>query len=142
MARGIEAPWSESSSISPTKIKAIQTVETEKFLSALKECRLSGKTVTCTLLVTNKSEADFVPIYVYRDGSWLYGDSGNEYYARSVTIGPESSDYRVSRKLAPQTPIKFILQFGDILPEASVAVAIVVRIESGDILFRNIRLTQ
>jgi len=142
MARGIEAPWSESSSISPTKIKAIQTVETEKFLFALKECKLSGKIVTCTLMITNKSQTDLVLIYIYRDGSWLYDDLGNEYHARSVTIGQERSEFRVSRRLAPQTPTKFILQFGDISPEASVAVAIVVRMESGDILFRNIPLTQ
>ena len=147
MAREIEAPWSESPSISPTKTESIQTVETEKFLFALKECKLSGKIVTCSFMVTNKSQTDLVEIKVYANDygssdSWLYDDLGNEYLANSVTLGQESDGSRIERNLAPQTPTKFILKFGDVSSEARVAAAIIIRTNIGAILFRNIPLTK
>jgi len=144
MARGIEAPWSESSSISPTKIKAIQTVETEKFLFDLKECKLSRKILTCSFMVTNKSQKDLVEIGIYLGGARLYDDLGNEYKGSSLTIGQESiSGNREARRiLAPQTPTKFILQFRDVSPEVKVAVIIMVKGNFEDLFFRNIPSTK
>ena len=149
MAREIEAPWSESPSISPTKTEIIQTVQTEEFLFALKECKLSGKIVTCSFTVTNKSEKDLVKVNIVGMYSRLYDDLGNEYYANSITIGEESDDSYVRRILAPQTPTKFILQFREVSPEAKTAVVIVIQVatdsgsgRSEDLFFRNIPITK
>ena len=149
MTKGIEASLAKSPSISPTKTETIQTVETEKFLFDLKESKLSGKIVTCSFTVTNKSQAELVNISGYAGNARLYDDLGNEYEGSSLTIGQEISSvrYGVSRILAPQIPTKFILQFRDVSSDARVAVIILVIVVSPDgkreeLYFRNIPLTK
>jgi len=149
MAKGIEAFSLESTSISPTKTETIQIVETEKFLFALKECKLSGKTVTCSFMVTNKSQKDLVNIASDARSARLYDDLGNEYEGSSLTIGQESGSAStwVQRILAPQIPTKFILQFREVSAETRVAVVILVKVTSPDgkgeeLYFRNIPLTK
>lgn len=145
MAREIGAPRPESPPVPLTKAKAIQTVETENFLFAVSGLEHLGEIVTCSLVVTNKSQADLAPITVYaRYGttSRLYDDLGNEYHAESVTLGEKSSKGGVHRMLAPQTPTRFVLKFRGVSLEARLAVVIVVVTESGEIIFRNIPLTR
>jgi len=156
MTKGIEVSSLESPSISPTRTETIQTVERERFLFELKECKLSGKTLTCSFTVTNKSEKDPVGITIYSSrygdlfeppgtthtASWLYDDLGNEYGAKSVTLGQETRDTCVTRTLAPQIPTKFIVQFKDVSPEAKAAVTILVAVNSEELLFRNIPITK
>lgn len=156
MTKGIEVSSLESPSISPTRTETIQTVERERFLFELKECKLSGKTLTCSFTVTNKSKKDLVGITIYSSrygdlfeppgtthtASWLYDDLGNEYGAKSVTLGQETRDTCVTRTLAPQIPTKFIVQFKDVSPEAKAAVTILVAVNSEELLFRNIPITK
>lgn len=90
-----------------------QQVEVKNFLFQLQKCTLSGQTVTCDFLVTNKDNDRQLTIC---SNCFLYGrsrivdDMGNEFNASKVQMG-NSSGSEISNKLVSNIPMKSRLSF-------------------------------
>ncbi len=149
LGRGIETTAASFSkpvkavSTSASKSKAVQSTEVQGFTFELKECKRSGESVTCTLLVTNNEEDRELRLYA-NDGSRksrIFDNLGNEYIARRCKIGNKENPYNAEILLVSGIPTKAILSFTKISLETTGVALLEVRCRSGDdfkVQFRNI----
>lgn len=132
MRKGIITPASNApgSSITPTitRVETVQKVEEQNFVFEAIDCKVSGKKVTFSLLITNKDKDGDFQIY-FRNTS-LYDDYGNEYPVKKIQLGSEiSTDYKARKVLFSGVPTKTFLTFEDVSLQATMASAIVLNCE-------------
>lgn len=130
MGKGISLPSmpaSDGVSIpGRTQINPVQKIEEQNFVFEAIKCKVSGKTVTFSLLITNKDKDGYFQID-FRNTS-LFDEFGNEYPATKFQLGSEirtSNNWGVEKVLYSGVPTKTFLTFEDISPQAAMALAIV-----------------
>ena len=110
----------------PPQPAAAQRKEASGFLFELKACTLSGTSVTCDLLVTNKGEDRWLQLFS-GNNRWesdvptrLITEDGSECFAESVSLGGDGG--RSSKTLlASEVPTRVRYKFGKVTPEAQKA---------------------
>ena len=128
MGKGIISPASTVSGSSSThirtRVKTVQKIEEQNYVFEAIGCKVSGKNVTFSLLITNKDKDGEFAIY-FKNTS-LYDDFGNEYPAKKIQLGSEiSTGYRTYKILFSGVPTKTFLTFEEISPKATIALAVV-----------------
>jgi hypothetical protein len=96
------------------KVPPLQRVESNGYLFELKSCSRSGGDVSCTLMVTNKSEDRYLNLATrtFSSGSSrLIDELGNEHPASELRLGSNASERGVSVILASGIPTKASLNF-------------------------------
>lgn len=101
----------------PSRTASISIVETNDITFNLQECKMSGRNITCDLLITSK--IDVVPegfiIHIRGEfASKIVDYSGNKYFASSVKLGDKSHNQSVEDRLYANIPKKASLHFEDI----------------------------
>jgi len=108
------------------KIKPIQKVEEKGFVFEILKCRLTGKTLNFSLLITNKEKDG--KLQIYTENTILFDDYGNEYRCKKATLGVKNSGWgSVSNEIFSGVPIKGSLTFEDISPQATMLSTLVLR---------------
>jgi hypothetical protein len=95
-----------------TKVRS-QTVKEKFFKFELEQCRLSGTTATCDLLITNDESEDRLLKF---ELSHLYDDQGNE--ARDSDNRIANKGYRQQSLLLSGTPVKAKVTFNNVSAQA------------------------
>jgi TolB-like protein len=109
------------------EVKSIQKVEEQGFVFEILKCRLNGKTLNFSLLITNKEKDGELEIKA--KNTILFDDYGNEYRCKKVTLGVKTSTWVVHNEVFSGVPIKGFLTFTDISPQATIVSALVLRCE-------------
>lgn len=137
LAGKIEPTITGTSPITIPQSGKTQSVEAKGFIFELKECKLSGQTVTCFMIITSKEKDAGIGIHHSR----IFDDLGNEYEVSQTTIGKESANgsYGVSNTLIAGTPTKSSIAFEKFSKEATMIKTLVVG-DSGAVKFYNIPL--
>lgn len=114
--RAEASPVAASSTPVPKSAKGKQNVEAQNLLFESQGCRLSVQSVTCTLLVTNKSKDKSILIYGNRGSasSRIIDNAGNEFRATRVKLGTREEEGYVENTQVENVPSKLILTFGNI----------------------------
>lgn len=87
----------------PSSGPSSSKVEKEGFLFELQSCQRSNETVTCHLVITNKSTDQ--QLHFYGDKSRVFDSFGNECYAAKIHLGSDSSSWKLHRTLVRNIPI-------------------------------------
>lgn len=120
LAKGIEtrveaSPATVSSAPAPKPVMGKQSVEVENFLFELQGCRLSGQSVTCALMITNKSKDRNASIYANASAeSRFFDNAGNQFTANMAKLGNKEATDRVDNMLVENVPTKVVLTFGNV----------------------------
>ena len=88
---------SASASVSETQQQPMKIVTNcPNIRINVKKCVANGKTVMLTFKMTNVSgnDAEYVGIYLDRNGAGAYDDQGNEYGERSLSLKYANRDFR------------------------------------------------
>ncbi|MCI0616206.1 CsgG/HfaB family protein [bacterium] len=104
-------PGGGTSPQSPDEPEELPSTEVNKFVFALRSCKLSGRNLTCTLLITNKGEDRNVSIDT--NDTRIFDADGNEYIAKSSNIGARGS----SARIASGVPVRLSIDFGPVAAE-------------------------
>ncbi len=104
--------------------KSQQRLEEEGITFELMSCKVSGRTVTCTIMITNNAEDT---IFKIRGDSIMYEDLGNGYWVKSAQIANSIRDFNssgigywlVEKDLLSGVPTKTILTFQGLDPKAA-----------------------
>ncbi|UCH93892.1 MAG: hypothetical protein JSV88_26995 [Candidatus Aminicenantes bacterium] len=133
MRKGIISPVSTASGSSSTpirtRVETVQKIEEQNFVFEAIGCKVSGKNVIFSLLITNKNkDGEFL---IYFENTSLYDDFGNEYPAKKIQLGSESRPNfgRIKKVLFSGVPTKTFLKFEDVSPQATMAMAVVLNCE-------------
>lgn len=110
----------------PAQSSTQQQKEAAGFLFQLKTCTLSGTTVTCDLLVTNKGEERWLTFFA-GNSRWdtptptrLVTEDGSEFFAEIVNLGAEGGR-DASAMLSPEVPMRLHYRFQGASSEAQKA---------------------
>jgi len=124
LAREIEGSVITTKPITPPKpaAKVQQSVEAKGFLFELQSCKLSGNSVTCNLLITNKKEDRNLVVIgkgsVYdHEPTKIFDDSGNEYWANEVQLANKRNKI-VQSLLISDIPTKVSFSFDGVSQNA------------------------
>src|SRR6266404_4890059 len=121
---------------------AAQTVEAHFFAFELQQCAISGTTIICDLLVTNRDKDRTVG---FGDRSRVFDNFGNESQARRVRVA-NKEDYIVFSTFVSSVPTRLRLTFEEISPQASslALLDILCALQEGEfnVQFRNVPLTR
>ncbi len=104
-------------------IKPIQKVEEQGFVFEILKCKLTGKTLNFSLLITNKEKDG--KLYIRGENTILFDNYGNEYRCKKLILGVKTSNYSVTNEIFSDVPIKGFLTFEDISPQATMVSALV-----------------
>lgn len=98
----------------------VEEIEAKGFIFRLEECKMSGTSVSCKILITNNENDRNLSIYTksYSGSSRIFDDSGNEYTATQVQIGNQFGS-AATAMLVSGIPIKAQLNFEKVLQQAS-----------------------
>ena len=99
----------------PSK-SVVQKVETNDFVFELQGCNLSGQTVTCYLVITNK--AGDRNLGLSKSDSRMFDDFGKEYHPREAQIGDTDKENYLPW-LINDIPVKSFISFDGVSPRAS-----------------------
>jgi hypothetical protein len=91
------------------------TVKSNFFAFELQECRRSGSTVSCNLVITNEDKDRYFNISEYQ--TLMYDDLGKESEPRSITVAGKTGYNRISL-LVSGVPTKAAVRFEGVSPEA------------------------
>jgi len=136
MRKGIITPASTASgsNITPirTRVETVQKIEEQNYVFEAIGCRVSGKNVTFSLLITNKDKDGEIRI-IFKNTS-LFDDFGNEYPLKKVQLGSKimivSWTYTyIDKVLFSYVPTKTFLTFEDVSPQATMGSAVVLNCE-------------
>ncbi|MCK5057828.1 MAG: hypothetical protein KAT34_14305 [Candidatus Aminicenantes bacterium] len=124
-----------NSEISKVKVKPVRSVEEFGFIFQAIECKITGKKVMCSVLITNKEDDRRLKISFSRTN--LNDDFGNQYSVTKAQIGtvvviPGSWNHSIERTLFSGVPTKAIFTFEDVSPQAKMASALVLFCHSFD----------
>lgn len=129
MGKGIISPAKQAHgrATSITKVESIQKVEEQNFVFEAIDCKVSGKTVTFSFLITNKDKDRDIRFYL-RNIS-LYDEFGNEYKCTTGQIGIETPNWdgKLDSLLFSDVPTKAFLKFEEAPSQATMANTIVLR---------------
>lgn len=127
MEKGISLPAKQHPGITPrrTVTESIQKVEEQGFVFEILKCRLTGKTLNFSLLITNKEKDRFLSISA--EDTILFDDYGNEYRGKKVILGVKTGKWSVQNEVFSDVPIKSFLTFEDISPQSTIVSALVLR---------------
>jgi TolB-like protein len=117
--------------------KAQQTVETKGFNFALKECKRSGSSVTCYLLVTSIDQDQ----ELYVSGSYrtrIFDDLGNEYKANYAQLGNKEDDDSVRNRLVAGIPTKASVKFEGLASQANFITLLEIYCSEFVVQYRNV----
>jgi hypothetical protein len=94
--------------------------ETHDFTFELKQCNMSGGSITFHFLITNNGPDAQLTLHArpfgQGDPSRLFDSSGNEYIADRVQLGSRSHYQSVYMALVSGVPTKAVLHFGNVSP--------------------------
>lgn len=97
-----------------------QTVESNEFTFSLQKCEMVSEKVTCSILITNKSEDRQLGINGY---SRIFDESGAEHSAKMIQLGDNSLVYsryiqssKVRKELISGVPTQAIAIFENVSP--------------------------
>lgn len=136
----------------PTSISTpslVQKVEEEDFTFELRQCKRSGKTISCSLMITNNGPDRGLSLSkpIYSPNSRMFDNLGNEYYAEQRQIGGQIG-YYVETVLISGVPVRAVINFEEVSPEATKIAVLEVGCRSVDknkdliVQFRNILITR
>lgn len=108
-----DATPSPSSTPSSTNVKS--KVESQFFTFELKQCRLSGTSVACDLLITNTDRDRRLTL---RSNSTTFDQEGNQYRAGKMQLANQE-DYGVSSYLISSVATKARVTFDAVSPTAT-----------------------
>lgn len=135
-------------SYKPKTIKSKQSKVEKDFVFDLLHCKISDRTVTCTLMITNN--ADDIELEIAGE-SRIYDDFGNEHRAQTVQIANTNRNLNglswIGKVLISGVPTKAILTFQKVSLEATMISSFKIRCEANErgyfwVNFRNIPLTK
>lgn len=143
-SKGVEPEPQPSTSSSDRK--TISKVDMQEFSFELQGCRLSGQTVTCYLIVTNKGN-DRNLYFGHNQVTRIFDDTGNEYQVETIRFGNKQMRRSwVHNRLVSGIPVKASLSFEKISPETSKINLLEIGCQQGyhdfTVQFRNIPLTK
>jgi len=96
------------------EVKVQQRVEVRDFIFELNECRISGQTLTCLLIVANNTPRQR-ELLVSAEHTTVVDDSNKKYkkeYCASYTkLGNKEGRWHVSSMFTPNTPVELMLKF-------------------------------
>lgn len=120
---------------SRVRVKPVGSVEESGFVFQAIDCRVSGKKVICSVLITNKEDDRRLLIYFSKTN--LNDDFGNQYTVSRAQIGsvvviPGQWSSYIERTLFSGVPTKSIFTFEDVSPQARMASAFVLFCNSYD----------
>lgn len=105
--------------------KSIQTKVVEDFAFDVLHCKVSDRTVTCTVMITNKADDRELQIY---GNTRIYDDFGNEYFVQAVQIANTKKELydtsAITRVLISGVPTKTKFTFQGVSPEATMMTAL------------------
>lgn len=130
MEKEISFPGKSTHGSTPRRImvQSIQKVEEKGFVFEILKCRLTGKTLNFSLLITNREKDG--RLWIKRGNTILFDNYGNEYRCKKIIFGvvESSSGYSVvENEVFSGVPIKGFLIFEDISPQATMVTALVLR---------------
>lgn len=130
MEKGINLPAKQHFGITPRRTvrESIQKVEEQGFVFEILKCRLNGKTLNFSLLITNKEKDGELEIAA--ENTILFDDCGNEYRCKKVILGVKKTSIgysHVRNEVFSGVPIKGFLTFEDISPQATIVSALILR---------------
>lgn len=131
MGKGIISPTSPASGnistpISRTRVETVQKIEEQNFVFEAIDCKVSGKNVTFSLLITNKDKDG--ELYIIFENTSLFDDFGNEYPAKKIQLGSvirSAGNLWAEKVLFSGVPTKTFLTFEDVSPQATMISAVV-----------------
>jgi len=137
---------SDSGTVRPiiSRGKTLRSIEVQDFIFEVKKIEITGKTLVCTLMVTNKiDDRDF---FVYADTA-LYDDSGNEFWPRHIQfsnnkkrVNAGNSLYYNGKSLISNVPTKVTLHCENAINSSTTITSLVLRCEVGGSRFQaNLR---
>ncbi|MEO0266390.1 MAG: FlgO family outer membrane protein [candidate division WOR-3 bacterium] len=153
LARGIETGVSATAvttapHVPKPQLKAQQKVEVKNFVFELQQCKISGGSVTCSMLITNKGADRELNLYglieFYGKFSRMFDDGGNQYFAQNVQLG-NLQGKSAKLLLVAGIPTKAILTFEGVSKEANSISLLEVGCahrEDFTVQFRNIPLSR
>lgn len=114
LVKGVETEsqvlTSGASPRSPT-IKATQRVEAKDFIFEVQSCRLSGQSIICYLMITNKGN-DRQLNFGHNQKTRIFDDTGNEYRVEIIRLGnKEGRQNWVDNRVVSGIPVKAGLSF-------------------------------
>lgn len=128
--------------------------EQQQFLFELHGCQLASQTVTCTFSVA--SLASLKQTLSIKRNSRLIDDLGNDYAPAQVSIANAVSQFQrrpgyfpqheVSKELVPNYPVKVVVTFEDVAPEATHAAEVMLSLRAragreATVVFRQVSFT-
>ncbi len=116
-----------------------QQLEVKKILFQLQGCILSGQTVICDFVVTDKGLDRQVTI-LGNTGSRILDDMGNEYKADNVTMGNASDSDWVSSRLVSNIPVRARLVFANVRYKPKLLSLLEIEFDGLRAQFRNVPL--
>ena len=146
LARKIAAPaigTGRPSTAPGGMVSTIQKKEFNYFTFELLECRRSGTSVTCNLLITNKGKDR--KMHTYCRYSRMVDDRGNVYNAEWVQIGNKKSNFSSELLLVRDVPTRAYLGFENVSETATHAALVEFVVsgpKKGRVQFRNIPFTK
>ncbi len=97
----------------------IRKVDERNFTFELQECKMSGKNVTCHLLITNNGEDEKLEIsgkhHPYGPPSRMFDEYGNIYGAEAIQFGNKKGN-NPELLTVSGVPVKAIIHFEDVSP--------------------------
>lgn len=129
----------------PKTIKSKQSKVVKDFVFDLLHCKVSDRTVTCTLMITNNADDRELGIMV---DTRIYDDSGNEYKPKKMQIANTTrGNYlgNVYKILISGVPTKTIFTFQEVSSKATMVVSFKIKCDADGwfwVNFRNIPLTK
>lgn len=103
----------------------LKKVEVKKFTIELKECKLSGDSIACDLVIINNGADD--KLELLREGTRIFDESGAEYSVNNFQLGNRSSSnhrhggtiWGISNSLISGIPAIIRLEFKDVPKQIS-----------------------
>lgn len=155
LAKGIETVREVSVPEKPappkSSAKAQQRVEARDFIFELQGCKLSGQTVTCSMMVVNKGEDRNIQMGRYYYGCKynyirIFDNFGNEYHVSTIQLGNKKHECCVKSLLVSGIPTKVSVGFEGVSQEANMISLFEIINSVGDseftVQFRNIPLNR
>lgn len=137
LAKGIEVGTYSTAPGRPSNRKAkndikLKKAEARNFTFELKECKISGRSITCKLLVTSNGQDRNLQVCGYSEQAAFWGDLcfksptmifdnfGNRYTAQTLRLANDYGESKVSNFLVSGVPTRLLLTFGNTDPKANV----------------------
>jgi len=123
----IQAPIQTTPSAQRKSPQAVQKVEVNNFTFELLQCKISGTSIACTVLITNNAEDRLLQLSG-DSRTRVIDDLGNESKFGRLQIGPDSTtNWVIERSFVSGIPTKAVFTFENLSPQATFVALLEIR---------------